>query len=318
MILKHLALAAALVVTCATAADDYPHKPIRIIDPYAPGGSTEAQARALGAKLTEAWGEPVVIDGRPGAGSAIGSQIVANAAPDGYTLLFNNAAIGTTANMMRKPLYDPVKDLAAVILVGTQAFFLVAHPSMPATLKDLIALAKAKPGAINFASAGSGGASHLAMEYLKSLAHIDIVHVPYKGSAPSSTALIAGEVQIAMFSGKSVLPHVQAGRLRALGVSTLKRSAVLPDVPPIAEAGVPGYEVVQWSGIYAPAGTPRAIVVKLNREINEALKLPDVRERFANIGVEPAGSTPEAFAAYTVAEVRKWKKVIDDARIPRQ
>lgn len=318
MSIRLIAIAVSLAASCAASADTYPGKPIRIIDPYAPGGSTEAQARAIGQKLTEAWGEPVVIDGRPGAGSAIGTQIVARSTPDGYTLLFTNAAYATTPNLARKPLYDPLKDLAPVILVGTQPLILVVHPSMPSTLKDLLAHAKGNPGKVNFASAGTGGATHLAMELFKSMARIDIVHVPYKGSAPSATAIMGGEVQMGIFSGNSVLPHIGAGRLRALGVSTSTRSAALPDVPPIAQAGVPGYEVVQWSGIYAPAGTPREIVAKLNRQINAALKTSDVKERFARIGVEPAGSTPQEFAAFSASEVRKWKKVIDDAGIPRE
>ncbi len=318
MSIRHFAVAAALAVSCTAAAESYPNKPIRIIDPYAPGGSTEAQARAIGQKLTETWGQAVVIDGRPGAGSAIGTQIAARSTPDGYTLLFTNAAFATTPNLARKPLYDPLKDLAPVILVGTQPLILVVHPSMPATLNELLAHARANPGKINFASAGTGGATHLAMEYLKSMAGISLVHVPYKGSAPSATAIMAGEVQMGIFSGNSVLPHIGAGRLRALGVSTAKRSAALPDVPTITQAGVPGYEVVQWSGIYAPAGAPRDIVAKLNKQINAVLAMPDVKERFARIGVEPAGSSVQEFAAFTAAEVRKWKKVIADAGIPRE
>lgn len=316
--IRHIVFLAALAASCATAAETYPGKPIRVIDPYAPGGSTEAQARAIGQKLTEAWGQAVVIDGRPGAGSAIGTQIVARSAPDGYTLLFTNAAFATAPNLARKPLFDPLKDLAPVILVGTQPLILVVHPSMPASLKELLAYAKANPGKVNFASAGTGGATHLAMELFKTMAGIDIVHVPYKGSAPSATAIMAGEVQTGIFSGNSVLPHIAAGRLRALGVSTPRRSVALPDLPTITQSGVPGYEVVQWSGIYAPAGTPRDIVAKLNRQINEVLRMPDVKERFARIGVEPAGSTSQEFAAFTAAEVRKWKKVIADAGIPRE
>lgn len=319
MSFTRLTLAAVLALSsAAAAATTYPSKPIRVIDPYAPGGSTEAQARALGQKLTEAWGQAVVIDGRPGAGSAIGTQIAAKSTPDGYTLLFTNAAFATAANLARKPLYDPLKDLAPVILVGTQPLILVVHPSLPASLKELLAYAKANPGKINFASAGTGGATHLAMELFKSMAGIDITHVPYKGSAPSATAIIAGEVQMGIFSGNSVLPHINAGRLRALGVSTPKRSVALPDVPTITQTGVPGYEVVQWSGIYAPAGTPREIVTKLNKQINEALRMSELKERFTRIGVEPAGGTPQEFAAFTAQEVRKWKKVIDGAGIPRE
>ena len=302
----------------AAGADQFPSKPIRMIDPYAPGGSTEAQARVIAQKLTEVWGQPVVIDGRPGAASAIGTQIVAKSNPDGYTLLFNNAAFATVPNLSRKPLFDPLKDLAPVIQVGTQPLILVALPSLPATLKELLSYAKANPAKLNFASAGTGSATHLSMELLMSMAGIKLVHVPYKGSAPSVTAMLGGEVQLGIFSANSVLPHINSGRLRALGVSSTKRTLTLPDVPSIAEAGVPGYEVVQWSGIFAPSGTPREIVGKLNGQINEILKLPDVRERFAKLGVDPAGGTPLQFGAFTVAEVRKWAKVIDESGIPRE
>ncbi|MDB5808800.1 MAG: hypothetical protein JWN94_922 [Betaproteobacteria bacterium] len=302
----------------ASGADQYPNKPIRIIDPYAPGGSTEAQARVIGQKLTERWGQSVVIDGRPGAASAIGTQIVARSTPDGYTLLVNNAALATVPNLSRTPLFDPIKDLAPVIQVGAQPLILVALPSLPDNLKALLSYAKANPAKLNYGSAGTGGATHLSMEYLMSMAGIKLVHVPYKGSAPSAAAMAGGEVQLGIFSANSVLPHIASGRLRALGVSTIKRSPALPDVPSIAEAGVPGYEVVQWSGIFAPAGTPADIVGKLNREINEILKVPDVRERLGRLGVDAAGGTSQQFGAFTAAEVRKWAKVIAIAGIPRE
>ena len=315
MTLRHLALAAAFAATCATAADEYPHKPIRMIDPYAPGGSTEAQARTIGQKLTDAWGEPVVIDGRPGAGSAIGSQIVANAPPDGYTLLFNNAAIGTTANMMRKPLYDPVKDLSAVILVGTQPFILVAHPSMPGTVKELVALAKAKPGTINFASAGSGGASHLAMEYLKSLARIDIVHVPYKGGSVMVTDLLGGRVNMGMANLTTVLPHLRAGRLQALAIGTRSRSPLMPDMPTLSEAGVTGYEANNWNGVVVPRAPPRPIVETLNRAIVAALNEPQIAERVAAAGLDVIADSPAEFARYLKSEADKWGRVVKRAGI---
>ncbi|HYK14499.1 MAG TPA: tripartite tricarboxylate transporter substrate binding protein [Burkholderiales bacterium] len=313
------ALALSIATSCpAAVAAQYPDKPIRIIDPYAPGGSTEAQARVIGQKLTEVWGQPVVIDGRPGAASAIGTQIVAKSTPDGYTLLVNNAALATVPNLSRQPLFDPIKDLAPVIQVGAQPLILVALPSLPNNLKELLSYAKANPGKLNYGSAGTGGATHLSMEYLMSMAGIKLVHVPYKGSAPSAAAMAGGEVQLGIFSANSVLPHIHAGRLRALGVSTIKRSPALPDVPSIAEAGVPGYEVVQWSGIFAPAGTPSEIIGKLNRQINEILKLPDVKDRLARLGVDAAGGTSQQFAAFTADEVRKWAKVIAAAGIPRE
>ena len=316
---RYWALTISIAAACpAAGAGQYPTKPIRIIDPYAPGGSTEAQARVIGQKLTEQWGQPVVIDGRPGAASAIGTQIVARSNPDGYTLLVNNATFSTVASLSRKPLFDPVKDLAPVIQVGAQPLILVALPSLPNNLKELLSYAKANPGKLNYGSAGTGGATHLSMEYLMSMAGIKLMHVPYKGSAPSVTAMLGGEVQLGIFSANSVLPHINSGRLRALGVSSTKRTPTLPDVPTIAEAGVPGYEVVQWSGIYAPAGTPSEIVGKLNRQINEILKLPDVKERLAKLGVDAAGGTSQQFGAFTAAEVRKWAKVIAVAGIPRE
>jgi tripartite-type tricarboxylate transporter receptor subunit TctC len=302
----------------AAGADQYPSRPIRIIDPYAPGGSTEAQARIIGQKLTELWGQSVVIDGRPGAASAIGTAIAAKSNPDGYTLLINNAALATVPNLSRKPLFDPVKDLAPVIEVGTQPLIMVAIPSLPNNLKELLSYAKANPGKLSFGSAGTGGATHLSMELFMSMAGVKLVHVPYKGSAPSVTAMLGGEVQLGIFSANSVLPHIHSGRLRALGVSTTTRTPTFPDVPTIAEAGVPGYEVVQWSGLFAPAGAPAAIVGKLNRQINEILKLPDVKERLAKIGVDAAGGTSQQLGAFVAAEVRKWAKVIEIAGIQRE
>ena len=299
-------------------AQDYPTRPIRIVDPFAPGGSTEAQARAIGAKLTEAWGQPVVIDARPGAGSAVGTQLVARSTADGYTLLFCNSGLATVPGVSRKPPFDPVKDFSPVILAGTQPQVTVVHPSLPGTLKEFLSYAKANPGKVNFGSSGVGGGSHLSMEYLKSVAGINIVHVPYKGSAPAATAIMANEIQLGSFSAHSILPHIKSGRLRALMVTSNKRSVVVPDVPTPAEAGLPGFEVVTWGAIVAPAGTPADIVTKLNRQINVALESAEVKERFARIGVDPAGGTPQQAAKFIAAEVRKWAKVIADAGIPRE
>lgn len=318
MISKLTAAASMLASTGAIAADVYPTRPIRIVDPFSPGGSTEAQARAIGPKLTEAWGQPVVMDARPGAGSALGSQLVAQATPDGYTLLFNNVGLVTSALLSKKPPYDPVRDFAGVIMVGTQPQFVVVHPSLPATLKEFLQYAKAHPGKVNFGSSGVGGSSHLSMEYFKRYAGIDVVHVPYKGSAPSATAMMAGEIQLGSFAGNAVLPHIRSGRLRALAVTTLKRSAVMPDVPTASEAGMPGYEVVTWGGLFAPAATPAAIVSKLNQQIEAALQSADVKERYARIAVEPAGGPPQVLSQLVASEVRKWSKVIAEAGIPRE
>jgi tripartite-type tricarboxylate transporter receptor subunit TctC len=249
-----------MVIACSALAADYPTRPIRIVDPFAPGGSTEAQARAVGAKLTEAWGQPVIIDARPGAGSALGSQLVAQSTADGYTLLFNNVGIVTVASLSKKPPFDPLKDFAPVVLVGTQPQFVVVHPSLPGTLKEFLQYAKANPGKVNFGSSGFGGSSHLSMEYFKLVAGVNIVHVPYKGSNPASTAILAGEIQLGSFAGTAVLPHIKSGKLRALAVTAPRRTALMPDLPTTAEAGLPGYEVTAWGGIFAPTATPSAIV----------------------------------------------------------
>ena len=313
-----LAFTGLALVTASAVAADYPTRPIRIVDPFAPGGSTEAQARALGQKLNETWGHPVVIDARPGAGSSLGSSVVANATPDGYTLLVNNVGLVTSALLAKKPPYDPVKDFAGVIMTGTQPQFIVVHPSLPATLKEFIAYAKANPGKVNFGSSGVGGSSHLSMEYFKLSTGTDLTHVPYKGSNPSATAIIAGEIQMGSFSGNSVLPHIRSGKMRALAVTTLKRAAVMPEVPTADEQGLRGYEVVTWGGIFAPARTPAPIIAKLNQQMNAALQTADVKERYARIGVDVAGGAPEVLNKLLGAEQRRWSKVVADAKIPRE
>ena len=308
-----------LASTGAIAADVYPSRPIRIVDPFAPGGSTEAQARAIAPKLSEAWGQPVVIDARPGAGSSLGSALVAQAAPDGHTLLFNNVGLITVPTLMKKPPFDPVKDFAPVIHVGSQSQIVVVHPSLPVTtLKELLSYAKANPGKVNYGSSGVGGSSHLGMEFFKMVAGVDVVHVPYKGSAPASTAIMAGEIQLGSFAGNAMIPHIKSGKLRALAVTSRRRSALFPELPTTAEAGLPGYEVDSWGGIFAPAATPAAIVTKLNQQINLALQAPDVKERFARIGVEPVGGPPQVLSKLMASETRKWTKVIEDARIPKE
>ncbi len=236
--------------------------------------------------------------------------MAAAAAPDGYTLLFTNSSLATVAILSGKSSFDPVKDLATVIQVGVQPQILVAHPSMPATLRDVLALARERPGKLNFASAGS--TSQLTMELLKSLARVDLLHVPYKGSAPAVAAILGGEMQFAIFSANVILPHVKAGKLRALGVTSAKRAASLPDVPAIAEAGVPDYETIQWSGVLAPVRTPRAVVARINADIDRLLRLEEVVQRLGNLGVDPAGGSPEQFAAYLRMETIKWSRLIKD------
>ena len=312
------AAAALVALTSAANAADFPTRPIRIVDPFAPGGSTEAQARALAQKLNEAWGQPVVIDARPGAGSSLGSSVVAQATPDGYTLLVNNVGLVTSSLLAKKPPYDPVKDFAGVIMTGTQPQFIVVNPSLPATLKEFLAYAKANPGKVNFGSSGVGGSSHLSMEYFKIATGTDLTHVPYKGSNPSATAIIAGEIQMGSFSGNSVLPHIRSGKMRALAVTTLKRAAVMPEVPTADEQGLRGYEVVTWGGIFAPARTPAAVIAKLNQQMNAALLTPEVKDRYAKIGVEGSGGAPEILNKLLAAEQRRWGKVVADAKIPKE
>ncbi len=308
-------------VSAAPAAQDpstssgqaYPVKAIRMVKPFAPGGGLDAQAHVITQKLAEIWGQPVILDSRPGANGAIGSQMVAGATPDGYTLLFTNSSFATVSLLMSKPMFDPHRDFATVILVGVQPMILVAHPSMPATLRDMLALTRERPGKFNFASAGS--TSQLNMELLKAMARVDLVHVPYKGTAPAVTAMLGGEVQFAIFSANVILPHVKAGKLRALGVTSVKRAASLPEVPAIAESGVPGYETIQWSAVLAPARAPRAIILKVNAEIDRLLKLDEVRQRLGNLGVEPAGGSPEQFSAYLRAEIAKWARTIKETGV---
>lgn len=305
-----VSLLSLFTLACAPGAlaQPYPSKAIRMIMPFAPGGGLEAQARVVTQRLAETWGQPVIIDSRPGANGLVGTQMAAGATPDGYTLLFTNSSLATVSILSGRTSFDPARDLAAVILVGVQPQIMVAHPSMPAMLRDVLALARERPGRLNFASAGS--TSQLTMELLKSLAKVDILNVPYKGSAPAVAAILGGEVQFAIFSANVILPHVKAGKLRALGVTSTTRAATLPEVPTIAEAGVTGYETIQWSGVLAPARTPRALVAGLNGEIGRLLKLEEIRQRLGNLGVEPAGGGAEEFASYLRAEAAKWSRLI--------
>lgn len=310
---------ASLFIGCAVAAGvlqaaaaAYPTKPVRFVVPFAPGGSTDTLARTMGMKLTDALGQQVVVDNRPGANGNIGMEIVARAAPDGHTIVLGyiaNLAIGPS--LYAKLPFDPIKDFAPITQPASSPNVLVAHPSLQAgSLKELIALAKTKPGQINFASASVASVGHLTGEYLNSLAGIRMVHVPYKGSGQAVTDLLGGHVQL-MFSGfSSTLPHIQAGKLRPLAVTGPKRSAAVPEVPTIAEQGFPGFEATAWYGVLAPAGTPRPIVARLHSELTEILKVADVRKRLENLGFEIVGSTPQDFAAYIKSEIKKWEKVV--------
>jgi tripartite-type tricarboxylate transporter receptor subunit TctC len=309
-------LAAVVAAGPASAiAQDYPTRPIKLIVPQSAGGGADILARTIGEKLGQSLGQAVVVDDRPGAAGIIGTDAVAKAAPDGYTLLMG--AISTHAiNKSLYPTlsYDPVKDFTPVTLVATAPLVLVVHPSVPvSSTRDLIALAKAKPGQLFFGSAGSGNSTHLAGELFKTMAGVDLVHVPYKGATPAETDLMGGQVQVMFTSILSGLPHIKAGKMKALAVTSARRSSIAPELATVAETGLPGYDVNPWYGLFAPAGTPRAIVDKLNREVVRILQLPDVRQRFATLGAEPVGDTPAQFGAFVESEIAKWSKVVADS-----
>ncbi len=305
------ALLAALDATAQTATA-YPARPIRMIVPSAPGSGPDIMARAIGQKLTEAFGQQVVIDDRPGAGGIIGSEAAAKSAPDGYTLIMANAGShSVNASLYSKLPYDPVRDFAPVTLVSTAPNILIVHPSLPAkTVKELIALAKAKPGQLAFGSGGNGSTAHLSGEMFKTMAGIDIVHVPYKGSPSAVLAVISGQIAMAMPNIPPALPHVKSGKLKALAVTTAKRSAAAPELPTVAESGLPGYEATAWFGVLAPAGTPRDIIDRLNAIIVKSLRAPDMRERLLADGAEAVGNTPDEFAAIIKRDIAKWAVVV--------
>jgi len=313
------AIAAALTVAAcnaATAAQTYPTKPIRLIIPFAPGGGTDLTGRSIALKLTEALGQTVVADNRAGANGTIGADIAAKAPPDGYTISMISSSHSVNPSLMKKLPYDLITDLAPITQATTQPYALVVHPSVPAkSVRELIALAKAKPGMLNYGSSGTGGLSHLSGALFASLANININHVPYKGGSPALTDVIAGQIQMLYSTILQAHTQLKAGRLRALAVTTAKRSPAAPELPTMAEAGVPGYEVAGWYGVVAPAKTPRPIIVKLNQQIVRILHLPEVGEKLAADGSEPVGSTPEQFGAHIKAEVAKWRNLIQKTGI---
>ena len=298
-------------------AQDYPSKPVRFVVPFAPGGTTDVLARLVGEKLSASLGQQFVVDNKPGAGGNVGTAQVAKAEPDGYTLLMGT--VGThaiNASIYPSLPYDPVQDFAPVTLVATVPNVLVVNPEVPAnSVAELIALAKEKPGELNFASSGNGSSIHLSGELFKAMTGVDIVHVPYKGSGPAVVDLLGVQVDMMFDNLPSSAPQIKAGKLRPLAVTTKERSPMLPDVPTMAEAGVPGFESYSWFGILAPAGTPEAIVNKLQGEIAKALADPAMRERFAEVGAVPVGDTPAEFADLIAAETAKWAKVVEEAGV---
>lgn len=318
---RHTVLALAMVmVACGSAgnpasAQPYPNKPIRLIVPFGTGGSTDTLARIIGQKLTESWKQPVIIDNRAGSGGNIGTEMVARAAPDGYTLLLGS----TGPNAVNATLYgalpfDPIKSFTPIILASGSTSFLTVNLALPVySVKDLIALAKSKPGELSFGSASNGTSPHIAGELFNSMAGVRMVHIPYKSSAPGLMDMIGGRLQVFFPSGTNALGLIRAGKIRALAVTSRTRSPLMPELPTIAEAGLPGYEVVFWFGVMAPAGTPQPIVAKLNTEINEILKMPDVRERMNATGDTPLGSTPKEFAEVIKNDIARWGKIVKES-----
>ena len=301
----------------AAAEDDYPNHTVRIVVPFAPGGSTDVVARILADKLQGELKQSFVVENRAGAGGNIGADMVAKSNPDGYTLLMGTTGVLAINNYLYKDMpFDPQRDFAPVSYTSLITNILVVNANVPAkNVADLVALAKAKPGELTFASSGAGSSTHLSAELFKSMAGVDIVHVPYKGSSQAITDLMAGHVTMLVDNAPSSLPYVQQGKLRALAVTSLKRMPGLPDVPTLDEAGVKGYESLSWSGIVAPAATPKPVIAKLNAAIERVLAMPDVRKKFADLGVDPVGGPPEAFARHIRAESEKWGRVVKAANI---
>ncbi len=312
---RNVLLVLLLATGTSAAANDYPSHPLRLIAPFSPGGGVDIVARALAQKLTEKWGQQVVVDNRTGATGIIGTDMAAHAPPDGYTLLLGNAAThAVNVSLFKKLPYDAVKDFAPVTLIGRVPEMLVVHPALPATtVRELISLAKSKPGKLTFGSAGAGSPPHLAGVLFQSLAKVRFVHVPYKGSAPALADLIGGQINMYFSNILSAVPYVKGGRLRGLGVTGRTRSAVAPEVPSIAEAGLPGYEDYNWYGILVPKGTPATIVKRLHADIVEAVKSRDVEERLTKDGAEVIAGTPDEFARFIRDEIQRYTRIVKDS-----
>ncbi len=306
-----------LFVFAATVqAADYPQRPIRLVVPYAAGGSTDTVARIVGARLGERLGQQIVVDNRTGAGTLIGTEIVQHATADGHVLLMATPPLAVNPSLYAKVSYAVERDFVAVTNVAGSSNLLVVHPSLPAnSVSELVALLKAAPGKYNYGSSGVGGAGHLAMALFESMAGVDVVHVPYKGGAPAVVDLVAGRLTLMMANLTTAQPHIRAGKLRGLGVGKVKRSPLFPEMPTIAEAGVKGYEANNWNGVVAPTGTPRPAIERLHQEIVATLKEPAIADRMARAGLEPVGDTPAEFAQYLKSEAAKWGKLIKSAGI---
>ena len=306
-----MAIAVTLLMPGMSGAQSYPSRSIRFVVPFAPGGGNDILGRIVAQKLHESLGVPVVVDNRGGAGGTIGTDIVSKSPSDGYTMLINNVSLAVNVTLYSKLPYDTLKDLEPVSLAGRQPNILVVHPTLPVkSVKELLALARAKPGQLAFASGGIGSSSHLSAELLKYMTKIDLVHVPYKGMGPALIDLVSGQTQLAMATMASALPHIRNKRMRPLAVSTGKRVAVVPEVPTMMEAGVKDFEYSTWYGVLVPAGTPQAVITRLNAELVKALAMPDVKERFGAQGVEPDATSAQEFKTFLNAEVKRWAPVI--------
>lgn len=308
----HRALLAGLLLTAGTvAAQSYPARPIRLIVPFAPGGGTDITARAIALKLTEAWKQTVVVDNRAGANGTIGVDIAAKSAPDGYTITMISSSHAVNVGLIPRLPYDLMNDLIPITQATSQPYVMVIHPSVPAkTVKEFIAYAKSKPGGVNYGSSGTGGISHLGGALLGQIAGIEMVHIPYKGGAPSTLDLIAGQIQMQLGTLLLTGPHIRSGKLRVLAVTTPKRWPGTPDLPTMQEAGVPGFAITQWYGLLAPAKTPPPVVAKLNQEISRQLHQPDVKERLAADGADAVGNSPAEFGAHIRSEIAKYSKLV--------
>jgi tripartite-type tricarboxylate transporter receptor subunit TctC len=313
---KALAAACALTACVGAHAAEFPSKPVRILVGAPPGGSNDIFARAIAQRITPSLGQNVIVENRPGANQLIAADLTAKAAPDGHTLYITTTSFAAGVAINPKQPFDPVNDLTGVTMVGNGPMVLVVHPSLPAkTAKDLVAIARSRPGQLNYTSSGIGSINHMSMEVFKSQAKVDVVHIPHKGMAPALTDLMAGNVQILIVSLPSVTGQMKSGRLRALGVTSAKRTSFMPELPTIAESGVPGYESTLWWGIFAPSKTPKPVIDRLNSEIHKAMAGPELKKTFVDFGAEPSPTTPEAFTSMVKKEIAKWAKVVKDANI---
>ncbi len=307
---------AIVLSTSSALAQTYPNRPVRLIVPFAAGGSTDIIARTVGQKLNEMWNQPVLVDNRPGGNTVIGTEAVARAAPDGYTLLVTPAPFTIVPSLIAKLPYDPGKDFEPITLINTTPLVVVVHPGVPAkSIKELIALAKAKPGALNFGSSGSGGSNHLAGELFNAMAGVKMVHIPYKGNAPALTDLVGGHVDVIFNGLTSAMPLIKSEKLRALAVTSINRAGALPDMPTLDELGLKGFQAVAWNGLTAPARTPKDVVARINADVLKVVRSPELVERLKAEGSDPVGNSPDQYAAFLRDEIAKWSKVIKFAGV---